>query len=354
MMRFATFATLLLSSAIASAYEVGFDADLYLAGSARYLDSDFEPAEDDFEAVNNASHLGLGGRFRSGDLSAFVRISGGEKNAKAGIEALRELYAGVDSPYGQLMLGRGASMYRTSGEQLDPFYDTSIAGFNGREATEGAGYGLSNLSNGYSKQMVSYTTPAIAGLRLNVAGYFGEEDAPNDETDMGYGAEYKVQGMAADKDLIIGVQYLDIRNPVSFAAGNEDRNEMLAVGGSPGKSESYRVHGSYRSGAFSVGASFEHVDVAAEPEPRGYLLVSSSYALGDKTRLAASYGMLDFETGSPALSGNGYSLGVFHNLGYGVKSYLAARWVELDSAGEAATVAFGLSYSFRRKKSWGA
>lgn len=341
----ATALALVAQSAFAVETDLSFDA--HLAGSVRHLDSDFEAVGDEYDTVNNASKAGLALSVKHDALHWFARVDAGEKNEKAGIESLRQLYAGVDTPLGQLLVGRKANDYRLSGERLDPFYDTSVTGFNGREAREGASFGLSNLTNGFTTNTVAYTTPSIlGGLRLNAAGYFGREDAPNDETDYAAGADYVITGPDDQYLASAGVQYIKIENPASFAAGNVDRNSLLTVSGSPGKSESVRVHGSFRTPRYSVGVSFENVDVAAEPEPRHYLLVSGSYSLNASTQLAATYGKLDFEAGSPALSGDGYSLGVIHKIGMGFSGYLAARQVMLDVPGDSTTIALGLAYDF--------
>lgn len=317
-----------------------------LAGSARYLDSDYEGA-DEFKLVNNASRVSLGVQTTTGDFQWFGVVEAGEKNQKAGIDALRQLYAGVETPVGAFVVGRKASDYRLSGESLDPFYDTAIAGFNGREAREGAGYGLSNLTNGFSHTTLAYTSPALFGaLRLNAAAYLSSEDEPNDQVDYAAGAEYSMPGFGADHRLDLGVQYIKIENPAAFAAGNPARNGLLTVGGSPGESDSYRAYASYATAQFTLSASYESVDVAAEPEARAYSFVSGTYALCERTQLAASYGWLDFETGSPALSGTGVSLGVFQELLPNLKGYIAARQISLDAAGDATTAAVGFTYSF--------
>lgn len=332
------------SQALAAGEEIVVSGKL--AGSARYLDSDYEGG-DEFKPVNNASRISLAAQTTTGDFRWFGVVEAGEKNQKAGIDALRQLYAGVDTPVGEFVVGRKASDYRLSGETLDPFYDTAIAGFNGREAREGASYGLSNLTNGYSHTTLAYATPALFGaLRLNAAAYLSSEDEPNDQVDYAAGAEYSMPGFGADQRIDLGVQYLKIENPAAFAAGNPARNGLITVGGSPGESDSYRVYASYAAARFTLNASYESVDVATEPEARAYSYVSGTYALCEKTELAASYGWLDFENGSPALSGTGVSLGVFRELLPNLKGYVAARQISLDAAGDATTAAIGLAYSF--------
>ena len=335
-------------TAQAAGPEINFDATL--AGSVRLLDSDFEFGDDNIKPVNNASSVSVGFAAPYLGVNVFGLVQAGEKNKQMGIDALRQAYVGLSSGIGSFVVGKKASDYRLSGEALDPFYDTSVSGFNGFESREGAGYGLSNLTNGFSHNTVAYASPEIlGGLRLNAAVYVSSEDAPNDELDYGAGAEYATAGFGDGHTLKAGVQYLKIENRASFVVGSPARNGLLTVAGSPGVSDSYRVYGSYTAGALNLGASYENVDVAAEPEARAYYFLSGTYDLCDKTQLAASYGWLDFAAGSPALSGDGYSVGVFHKLAPNLRGYAGLRQVALDAAGDTTTAAVGLSYSIKAK-----
>lgn len=338
--------TLLALSAQAAWAQSEISLNANLSGSVRSLDSDFENVDHDVDAVNNASSVSLGASVKQSELTWFGLVEAGQKNDKAGIESIRQFYVGVDTAFGQFVAGKKSSEYRLTGEALDPFYDTSVTGFNGREAREGASYGLSNLTNGYSRNMVAYTSPALmGGLRLNGGVFVGTKDAPNDEMDYTAGAEYSMPAFGEGHQLSAGLQYLKIENPASFAAGIPARNGLVTVAGSPGLSDNYRVHGMYTAPRFSLGASFEHIDVETESEARGYLFLSGTYSVTTATVLAASYGRLDFSAGSPALSGDGYSLGVFHKLCDNLSAYLAARQVSLD-AGDTTTAALGFTYNF--------
>ena len=140
---------------------------------------------------------------------------------------------------------------------------------------------------------------------------------------------------------------MQIENPTAFALGNSRLNRRSPVGGSPGESDNIRLHAAFATPRFSLGVSAEHIDVKAEPKARGYLFTSATFALNPKFRLAASYGRLDFKTGSPALSGDSYALGLFARLGESVNGYLGARRSLLDNHTDATTVAIGLSISLR-------
>lgn len=334
------------TTALAQTPELTFGG--YLAGSLRDLDSDFEPAEDSFEGTNNASHLNLKAALKSETLSGFLFYERGLRNDKAGIEPDRQLYLGLDTPYGRLTAGKKASAYREAGERVDPFYDTSVAGFNGRAMSEGASYGLSNLTNGFSKQGIAYTSPEIlGGLQLNGGAFIGTKKSPNNKTDAAAGAVYTLKNLVGEGSLLsLGAQYLKIENGTAFALGNSRLNDRAPVGGTPGASDNVRVHGAFVTSRFSLGASFEHIDVKAEPKARGYLYVAATAALSPETRLAVNYGRLDFKTGSPALSGDGYGIGLFQKLNDNVNAYVAGRRVSLDGPGDSTSLAVGLSINF--------
>lgn len=347
-MRLATATALMLAAAApAQALEAELNLNTYLAGSLRYLETDFETGEDQFEGTNNASRLSLSGKLQNEYLRLFGVYDRGLRNDKNGIEQIRQVYLGVDTAYGQLLAGKKASEYRLSGERLDPFYDTSVAGFNGRAQSEGASYGLSNLTNGYSRNMLAYSTPLLDdSVQLNGGVFLGNEDAPNDEMDYTAGGSYSLPGLEQDSKATVGAQYLKIENVAAFAAGNPSRNELLAVGGSPGVSTNYRIYGAYSAPKYSLGLSYESVEVDSEPEARKYYFLAGTYALSETLRVAASYGYLDFQPGSPALSGSGYSLGLFRKMGEYSTSYIAARQVSLDSGGDSSSIAVGMSIAF--------
>ncbi|MDP3856162.1 MAG: hypothetical protein Q8Q73_00220 [Stagnimonas sp.] len=331
----------------AHAVEAELKLNGYFAGSLRKLETHFEPQEDQWEGTNNASRISLAGFVKNDYARLFAAYDRGLRNDKNGIEQVRQVYAGVDTAYGQLLGGKKASEYRLSGERLDPFYDTSVVGFNGLAQSEGASYGLSNLSNGYSRNMIAYSTPALFGmLRLNGAAFINDKSAPNDTEDYSGGGSLSLPGLGEDSSATVGAQYLKIRNPAAFAVGNPTRNELLGVGGSPGLSTSYRAYAAYTMPRFSLGLSYENVDVKAEPDPRQYLFAAGTYALTDSIRVAASYGHLAFKSGSPDLSGDGYSLGLFRKVSDSINTYIAARRVDLDGPGSSTSIAAGVSVNF--------
>jgi len=349
MMRSTSLAVVLAAIALpAHAIEAELKLNGYFAGSLRKLETHFEPQEDQWEGTNNASRVRLTGFVKNDYARVFGVFDRGLRNDKAGIEQIRQVYGGLDTAYGTLIGGKTASEYRLSGERLDPFYDTSVVGFNGLANTEGGSYGLSNLTNGFSRNMISYSTPALFGIvRLNGGAFLNDKPAPNNQEDYtGGGSVTLPGGLGEGSSVTVGAQYLKIKNPAAFAVNNLTRDELLGVGGSPGVSDSYRAYAAYTAPKFSLAASYENVDVKAEPDPRKYYYAAGTYAITDTIRFAASYGYLDFKTGSPALSGDGFSVGFFRKANEHVNSYIAMRRVDLDSAGSSTSIAVGMSIDF--------
>lgn len=327
-----------------------FDLQLgiHAAASGRELDSDYEPQAKSFDTLNSASNASVQARLNFKPVSFRAYYERGFRNDRAGIMPERARYLAIDSVIGKLLLGDAPSAFREAGARIDPFYDTALGGFNGRALEEGASYGLSNLTNSITRNSAAYTSPSfLGGLQLNAAGYKGTKDAPNDKVDRALGAAYTFENLGGEgRVLHLGVQAIQIENPTAFALGNSRLNRRSPVGGSPGESDSYRAHIAYTAPRFSVGVSGEHIDVKAEPEARGYLYAAATFAATPKLRLAASYGQLDFKTGSPALSGSGYSVGAFARIAESTTGYLAVRQTMLDTAGDSTLVALGLSISF--------
>ena len=341
-------AALLVTPALA-AVEPTLELQTYLAGSMRHLQSDFERGEDRFEGENNGSNISLTGAIKTGKVRIFTTYERGFRNDKLGIEQVRQVVGGVETPYGSIKLGKMINEYRSLGQKVDPFYDTSVVGFNGRAYGEGASYGHSNLINGFSRNAVSLKSPLLGGkVQLNGGAFVNDKDGENDKTDYTGGVLFTT-ALGETNQLTAGVQYLKIENPISFAAGNPTRNELYVVGGSPGESENVQAVVAFTAKRFSIGLSAENVDVKAEVRARGYAAASGTFALNDTLRLAASVGVLDFGGGSPAIEGVGYSLGLFTKLGERANGYIAARKVELDVPGDSISAAAGISFSFGGK-----
>lgn len=351
-----------LAALMAAPVAQAVETDVYLNGriafSGSYFDTDSGSVAD---VKNNASHVGLYAQASEGGLRAFVSYERGfdRYNPNTGNEdsqdAVRAFFGGVSGDFGTVILGRARSDYRLAGEMVDPFYDTSVVGFTGNTTggdsyREGANYGLSNLTNGYSDNGLIFRSNSYAGVRFNVGVYANdnnETDPAGDKHDYAAGVAYTHAGLFGQHDeLHVELQHLDINN---LAASGVPFDPAASVGGSPGESSNTRVSARYAHARdFSVGLSLENVDVEGEPDPRLYSYLSGTIGLNERTQLALGFGHLDFEP--VRISGNGLSVGVFHELMERVNTYAAVRFVDYDEtvngADETTVFAVGMSYNF--------
>lgn len=333
-------AVLALVAATQPAIAVEFEATLegLAAFSASQYSSDV--SGDDFNGHSNGSYAGLSLSAAEAGYSAFLKYQYGVErfnesvpNTVAG-DREREFFGGISSPFGTLGYGRQSSFYRQTGRELDPFHDSSVVGFNGAFAAEGASYGLSNLSNGFNDETLAYASPSVLGFSLR-ASYFMDAAQDEDE-DYGVGLRYAPEEGA----VAAGIEYLDSKGgDAVFGVGK--RTSFDAI----------RVYGRYRFEALSLGASFEQVDVANEADERKYALLSARYTLVPKLDLAASVGLLKDVVPNAAanpdgIDGEGLTLGAFYEVMPRFTTYVAARGVRLDSGADTETYAIGASYSF--------
>lgn len=333
-------------AAPAYALKPTLDLNIYGAVSQRYLSStDYEPAEDQFEPVNNGSNANLTAALKGEKFRIFATLERGVSNDKLGIEQIRQVFGGVQSPIGSITLGKTASEYRNIGQRIDPFYDTAIAGFNGRAYGEGGSYGFSNLNNGFSRNVVNVKSPMLFDrLQINAGAHINDKNTPNDKTDYTGGLALTQKLGEDGSQFTAAVQYLQIKNTTAWAGGNRSRNELLATAGSPGRSISTHLATSLTTPKYSLGLNYENVDVAGEVRARHYWALSSTYAITPETRVAAEFGLLDFPR-KPAIEGKGYAVGVFHKVNSLVNAYAAVRQTTLETGtiDDVITYAVGLS-----------
>lgn len=322
--------------AMAIDYQAGIEA--LLAFSASKYSSDVEG--DDSNAHSNGSYAGVSLSATQADYRAFLvyqygfeRFNESIPNALAG-DREREFFGGLSTPYGTLGYGRQESFYRKTGREVDPFHDSSVVGFNGAFAAEGASYGLSNLSNGFNDETLAYASPLFGGLSLR-ASYFMDA-AGNADEDYGLGLRYAPE----DSALSAGLEYLD-----------SDGGDAVFGVGKGVAFDAVRAYGSFRWAAFAVGASFEQVDVENEADPRKYAILSASYTIQSRLTLASSVGVLrdvvpNAAANPDGIDGEGLSLGAFYEVTPRFTTYAALRGVQLDSDADTQTYAIGGSYAF--------
>lgn len=288
----------------------------------------------DVDLENNASNFRISAAAQEGGIRAFMAYERGASNDQLGLEDVREFFGGLSGSLGTLFYGRKSTDYKLAGVRLDPFYDTSVAGFNGGFAREGASYGLSNLTNGFTPNTISYRSPvAFGGLSINGAAYINENNnvtGTGDDADYGIGIGYSHSDWLG---LDVGVQVLDL----NAASGT-------LVAGSPGESTAIRAHGSLGEKLWAVGASFESVDVQLEPNPRQYAFASATYQVSEAWRLALAYG----NTKDTPFDGNGVTAGGFHDLTKNLSTYAAVKYVALDNVTDTKniTAAVGVKFVF--------
>jgi predicted porin len=321
-------------SAMAIEYEARFDSLLAFSGSQ--YESDV--TGDDSNGHTNGSYAGITLSAAQNAYRAFFTYQHGFERFNESVPNVvaddreREFFGGISGPFGTLGYGRQSSFYKQAGRDLDPFYDTSVVGFNGGFAAEGASYGLSNLTNAFNDETVAYASPSFDGLSIR-ASYFMDAAGDADE-DYGLGLRFAPE----DAPFTAGVEYLD-----------SDGGDAVFGVGKRIPFDAIRVYGSYRWESLALGASFEQVDVQNEADERKYMLVSATYKLMNKVALAGTFGLLKDVVPNAAanpdgIDGEGLTVGAFYEVMPRFTTYVAARGVRLDSDADSETYAIGLSY----------
>jgi predicted porin len=276
---------------------------------------------------NNASRLGVKGEYDFGNgLSGIYHIelainpdkgSGGSATGNTAQDNTidrRFAFAGLKGGFGTALFGTASSPYKMAGVKLDPFYDTSAGtGF------AGANFGLSGYTNGFFDNAVAYFTPNWGGLGGNAMMVLDE--GSNDQNHhYNLGLAFEREGLGA------GLQWLN----VNAATAAKEVN-------------AYRPWVKYGNKTFSVGLSYEKVDMAATDAK--YLYLAGTYNATDKLRLAAAIGKVD-DSGAASTDGDGVTVGVFYKLFDKTELHALYSKVDRDSGLERNTLAVGLSQKF--------
>jgi predicted porin len=320
---------------------LALDPDVNLSGTFGYSLSWFKNSAvgndfTDVDAENNGSNFRISAAAQERGIQAFIAYERGASNDQTNVEDVREFFGGISGSLGTVLYGRKATDYRISGQRLDPFFNTSVAfGYNavgnGGFASEGASYGLSNLTNGFTSNTIALRSPNWGGFTVNAAGYINENRSNvgvGDEPDYALGVGY-ANGEWLGLD--VGVQALDLNGNV--------------VTNAPGESTAYRLHASVGQKLWAAGLSLEVVDVQSEPDPRQYAFASASYQVLEDLRLALALGSV---SDSPGFDGTGATFGAFYDLTRNLGTYAALRYVDLDNGTEnkTTTVACGVKFVF--------
>ncbi len=318
----------LFAASTASAIETDVVLSGSFAASVSYFSPD--PGSSDFALKNNASQIGIFASAQQQGYRGFINYERGFDRFSATStntddrDFVREFFGGIShASYGTLSIGRQSSAYKLSGRRLDPFYDTSLAGFNGQFFNEGASFGLSNLTNGFTSSTASYTSPVIfEGISVNGAYYFKDG---NDSNDFGLGGSYENVGY----DLTAGIQYVRSEGQVVYGFPAPGGNAVRAHAGWGGLAD------------WNFGVSLEYVDIEGVEDGRKYGFASATYQLTPELKLAAAIG----DTADTPFDGQGATLGAFYTFFKDLTVYTGGRYVTLDAV-DSFTLATGISYTF--------
>jgi predicted porin len=330
----------LATSAPAHALEPDVNLSGVFGLGASYFHS--ENSGDAVNLANNGSNFRLSGAIQEVNLRAFMAYERGAANDRVNFEEVREFFGGVSTPYGTILYGLKSTDYKLAGQRLDPFYNTSVAGYTGTTDVKfaspepGASFGLSPLTNGFTSSTVAYRTASLAGFTGNIGGYVHDNTPGSNQADYGGGIGYANSEWLG---LDAGVQFLDIN-----AGGGPP-----AVAGAPGKCKAYRLHSSVGEKLWAAGLSLEVLDVDAEAKPRKYGYLSGSYQVAQDWRLALAYGHVqDTDSALVPYDGDGVTAGAFYDLARNLTTYAAARYVKLNNGTKDKTIsaAIGVKFTF--------
>ncbi len=280
-------------------------------------------AQDGQSGDNNASRLGFQGE--KGQFFYAVELGLGADDG-SGLGHTRHAFVGFNSSIGTFTFGRTNTGYKLAGQRIDPFYDTSAAGYAGGFSPEGTSYGQSNLINGWTNNSIGWLSPEVAGLTLNAGVHLQEFN--NEDHDFNIGVGYNMDW------LNVGVQYI--------AVGSDAVGSPEAIAGSGAVDTAIQATASVEMGALVVGASFEMVELRGSSEERAYAKLAGSYDLSENLTVAASVGQVDQGTGE----GLGFTVGGFVKLIDEFQMYGLFSSVDFDNNDKNDTFSVGVKYSF--------
>ena len=298
-------------------------ADMYghLRLSLNSIDADVGPTgTDGLTVADNTSLFGFKASSEGDGIKAFVHMQTGA-NADGGGTAFasRFYFGGLKGDFGTVAYGRMTNAYKMPGFKMDPFYNHMsvvaspvAAGANaGANQVSGGGatFGLSGASNGFTDNALQYTSNKIGDIKINVGLYIDDSNA--DDHGMGFGAEYNKAGVKA------GIQF----------ASNDTTAQT--VPGIAADGDAMRLYGSYTSGPMTVAASYETVDVSATLDV-DYIFLVGKFKVSDKTRVAATIGMV----GDGGQEGTGITAGVFQSVAPKTELFASMSQVSADVTGQ--------------------
>lgn len=300
-------------------------ADVY--GQLRVsLDSyDDDAGNDGLQVTDNTSLFGVKAASEGDGIKAFIHIQTGAKvdgDASSRAFTQRFFFGGLSGDFGKVAYGRMTNAYKFAGFAMDPFYNHMSVNASAALSGGGATYGLSGATNGFTDNALQYTSPKLGDVKINVGLYIDDSNA--DEHGTNIGAEYNKSGIKA------GIQFASNGDSVTVP-------NLVADG------DAMRIYGSYTSGPMTVAASFENVDTGPSTDV-DYMFFVGKYKMSDKTRLAATVGMV----GDGAAEGTGITAGVFQTVAPKTELFVSMSTVSLDTTGaaEPSVVSVGAIHKF--------
>ncbi len=323
-----TLPMLLMSCAAMAENSCGFDygVDFYVGYSKGTFDVKNQGERVKYtETHNNASRAGGSLLYSCGETtvkytySANIDYSGSSFKTD---KIINMLSVSNDS-YGSLTLGRLSTPYKVAGKQGDPFWDTAAG-----TVRAGNNFGFSNLTRGFTRDSIIYSSPSIGNFNLKV-GYSGS----NSDGDLHHGIEYQ------ESDSVVGIQYINMGNSSEVANGAGSENAV-------------RVYGRQVFDSWLVTGSIESVSKESGGKSHFYN-VSAEKPIDDFGRVALSYGQVSvaktkFINGS-AHEGDGYgvSAGGFYNWTPNTEIYLLTSLLEFSEDSRQRSLVLGINYNFR-------
>ena len=223
--------------------------------------------------------------------------------------AQRFYFGGLKGSFGTVAYGRMSTAYKMAGFKMDPFYNLSHIGADGKISKSLATYGLSAATNGFTDNAIQYTSPAISGLKINVGMYL--DDGVNDDHGTAAGIAYTAKNFNA------GVQFISSGATATVAKLGTDNEAM-------------RVHGGYKADSWSADISYETVDSNAGTTDKTYTFLVGKYNMSKELQLVMTYGMVD-DDNDGADEGAGYTLGAFQTVAPKTQVYASYSSASMDN-----------------------
>ncbi|OFZ68956.1 MAG: hypothetical protein A2V79_10910 [Betaproteobacteria bacterium RBG_16_56_24] len=305
------------------------------------------------QLVSNNSRIGFkSSEDLGGGLSTILQMEGtvGMDVGTTGTSLFnRNTFLGLKSnDMGTVLVGLHDTPYKISTRKLDVFGDTVAA--DNRSAM-----GVKIMGSNHDSRLgnvIAYISPAMSGFTVAAASVFGAETLPQPAAPADKkGSAMSLAGMYDNGPIYAALAYQTIK----FGdAGTGDLGSATSV---DDKATAFKLGGSYKMDAFTVGAVYEsmtYTDNPASTETKGtnlYLAGKFNVSSSDAVKLA--YGM----RGATKTAGNDnkdkatlLAVGYDHAMSKATTVYALYSKLSVDNiAGTAAdpsALSFGMKYAF--------